>query len=135
YFVGIHKGGGGTTTSTATHAGVTHHAPHRRHHHAAAKTKPSPTTVKLQLTPTGPVYVCLVDGTGKKLIGGQIFDVGQTIPTETASKLLLTLGNASVKMKVNGAPVIVAPSASSIGYLLTPASHTSLSATAQPRCT
>ena len=29
---------------------------------------PKPTTVKLQLVPTGTVYVCLVDGRGKKLI-------------------------------------------------------------------
>ena len=50
-----------------------------------------------------PVYVCLVDGSGNKLIPGQIFNTGQTIPTKTASKLLLTLGNASVQMKVNGA--------------------------------
>ena len=42
------------------------------------------------------VYVCVVDGTGKKLIPGQIFGAGQTIPTETAPKLLLTLGNAAV---------------------------------------
>ena len=54
------------------------------------------------------VYVCLVDGTGKKLIPGQIFNTGQTIPTETAPKLLLTLGNASVQMKVNGTSVTVA---------------------------
>ena len=34
-------------------------------------------------SPTGQVYVCLDDGTGKKLIPGQIFGAGQTIPTET----------------------------------------------------
>ena len=42
-----------------------------------------------------------------KLIAGQIFNTGQTIPTETSPKLLLTLGNAQVKMKVNGAAVKV----------------------------
>ena len=85
--------------------------------------------------PTGAVYVCVVDGTGRKLIPGQIFDVGQTIPTETAPKLVITLGNASVKMKVNGKAVTVAPSATSIGYLLVPGASTSLPVSKQPRCT
>ena len=64
--------------------------------------------------PTGTVYVCLVNGSGAKLINGRTFTTGETIPTETAPTLLLTLGNASVQMKVNGKAVPVAPSASAI---------------------
>ncbi len=90
--------------------------------------------MKLQLVPTGTVYVCLVDGTGKKLIPGQIFSSGQTIPTETASQMLLTLGNASVQMKVNGKSVAVAPSSSSIGFMLKPTGPSPLPASKQPRC-
>ena len=67
------------------------------------------------------MYVCLVNGAGKKLIPGLIFSTGQTIPTSASSKLLLTLGNNSVKMKVNGVSVPVAPSSGSIGYRLVPA--------------
>jgi cytoskeleton protein RodZ len=101
-----------TTAPTGLRVGGASRPKHRVHHKAAAATKP--TTVKLQLVPTGTVYVCLVDGAGRKLIAGQIFSSGQTIPTETAPKLLLTLGNASVTMKVNGTDVKVAPSAASI---------------------
>ncbi len=109
--------------------------PHRRTvHHAAPVVPPRPKTVTLQLVPTGQVYVCLVDGGGRKLIPGTIFSAGQTIPTHTAPKLLLTLGNASVQMKVNGAPVKVTPSASSIGYEFTPGSTTPLPNSRQPRC-
>jgi cytoskeletal protein RodZ len=104
---------------------------HPRHHRTAP---PKPKTVKLELVPTGTVYVCLVDGTGKKLIPGQIFSTGQTIPTETASKMLLTLGNNSVHMKVNGASVPVNASASSIGFLLEPGGSRPLPASKQPRC-
>ncbi len=132
YFVGVNKNNS-PTTPTSTQAGVAKH-PHRAHHQAPARVHRAPTTVRLQLVATGPVYVCLVDGTGKRLISGQIFNVGQTIPTEKSSKLLLTLGNASVKMKVNGASVPVTPSASSIGYLFTPTAHTSLPQAKQPRC-
>ncbi len=100
---------------------------------STTKTPPAATTVKLQLVPTGTVYVCLVDGTGKKLIPGKIYASGQTIPTETASKLLLTLGNASVQMKVNGSSIKVSPSSSSIGFLLEPTSHKPLTVSQQPR--
>jgi cytoskeleton protein RodZ len=120
-----------TPAPTGVHAGTTKHKKHKKHHKAAT---PAATTVKLELVPTGSVYVCLVDGTGKKLIPGQIYASGQKIPTETASKLLLTLGNASVKMKVNGSSIKVSPSSSSIGFLLEPTSHKPLPVSQQPRC-
>jgi helix-turn-helix protein len=109
----------------------------RQPHRATAPvTRPVsvPKAVTLQLVPTGRVYVCLVDGTGKALIPGVIFAPGQTVPTERASKLLLTLGNASVKLKVNGKPMSVAASTSSIGYLLEPTATRPLPASKQPRC-
>ncbi len=57
------------------------------------------TVASLKLVATGKVYVCVVDGTGRRLIPGSIYDVGGVpIPTETASKLLVTLGKASVQM-------------------------------------
>jgi hypothetical protein len=104
---------------------------HRRHRGAAA---PVSRTVKLQLVPTGTLYVCLVDGQGRKLIAGKIFAAGQSIPTQTAPKLLLTLGNASVRIKVNGKAVPITPSSSSIGYLIQPSGDTPLPVAKQPRC-
>jgi cytoskeleton protein RodZ len=115
-----------STSSTTGHTSTTH----QRHHKAAP---PKPTTVTLKLVPTGSVYVCVEDGTGKKLIPGVIFAVGQTIPTETANKLRVTLGNPSVQMKVNGKTVPVANS-SPIGYALTPGKTTPLSAGQLPTC-
>jgi cytoskeleton protein RodZ len=117
-------------------AATQHRVRHRpRHRPATIKLPVTPRTVKLQLQATGQVYVCVVSGTGKKLIPGLIFNTGQTIPTETASKLLITLGNAQVKMTVNGASVPVAPSTSSIGYELTPGKTRPLTGARQPSCT
>ena len=76
--------------------------------------------MKLQLVATGQVYVCLVNGTGKALIPGLIYNAGQPIPAKTAPQLLLTLGNNAVQMKVNGKTVPVSASAGSIGYELVP---------------
>jgi helix-turn-helix protein len=129
----------GNSNSPSTPSAGTHHPttqPHRgpAHHAVTTPAVTKPTTVKLQLVPTSTVYVCLVDGAGKVLIPGKIFTAGETIPTETASKLLLTLGNASVQMRINGSPVHVAPSATSIGFLIKPSGSSPLPGPKQPRC-
>jgi len=133
YFVGNHVGGSSSTSSTTSTQATapktsttTHHAKHKGHAVAGK--------VKLELVPTGPIYVCLEDGHGKRLIPGETFQVGQTIPTKTASKLLLTLGNAQVKMKVNGVAVTVPATGKPVGFDLTPASHDLLPAAKQPQC-
>jgi cytoskeletal protein RodZ len=111
-----------TVTHTATHA-----------HHAKPAPPPKPKTVTLKLVATSSVYVCVVDGSGKRLISGVIYAPGQTIPTETAKKLLLTLGNSAVQMKVNGKSVAIAPG-SPIGYELTPGGSRLLPAAERPTC-
>ncbi len=106
-----------------------HRAPGRRRPPAAAVS-----TVKLELVPISTVYVCLTDGRGHKLIPGVTYSAGQTIPPERSSKLLLTLGNNGVQMKVNGRPVAVRASASAIGLELTAAGSHPLPAARQPTC-
>jgi cytoskeletal protein RodZ len=133
YLVGKHNGGSTNTSSTQAQT-TTQSKPRSGRTRRRRTVATRPTKVKLQLTATGPVYVCLVDGTGKKLIAGQTFDIGQTIPTEAASKLLLTLGNNNVKMKINGKGVAVGASSGPIGYRLTPTSHAQLPAAQQPQC-
>jgi hypothetical protein len=110
----------------------THHKARKKPHRAPAP--PKPKTVTLQLTPTGQVYVCLVNGAGTKLINEQTFDTGQTIPTEKASKLLLTLGNASVTMKVNGKSVPVAASSSAIRLMIDPSGTHPIALSTAPTC-
>jgi cytoskeleton protein RodZ len=115
------------TTSTSTHTSTTHHA------HQRPAPPPRPTTVTLKLVHTSSVYVCVEDGNGKKLIPGVIFTSGQTIPTATAKKLMVTLGNDSVQMKVNGksvTPTVGSP----IGYALTPGKTSPLPAGQLPTC-
>ena len=133
YFVGIRSSpkGGSTTSSQST---TTHHHHHAPRGAASLHKRARPTLVKLQLVPTAQVYVCLVNGTGKVLIPGVIYNTGQTIPVKSAPKMLLTLGNNSVQMKVNGVSVPVAASSGAIGFELLPTSHHMLAASAQPRC-
>jgi cytoskeleton protein RodZ len=121
---------GSTTTTTAAHqaTSATHTATR-----AKPTPPPNPTTVTLKLVPTHSVYVCLVNGTGRRLIPGVIFAPGQTIPTETGRKLLLTLGNGGVQMQVDGRPVTIAPG-SPIGYELTPGKMRLLASGQLPTC-
>jgi cytoskeletal protein RodZ len=133
YFVGVSGNGSSSSTTTTTTQTAAQHK-HHSHNGSSATKKHHRTMVKLQLVPTGAVYVCLVNGNGKKLIPGVIYDTGQTVPVQSGRKLLLTLGNASVQMKVNGVPVTVAPSSSAIGYELLPDSHRLLAAGTGPTC-
>jgi cytoskeleton protein RodZ len=131
YFVGSFTGGKQKSpTTTGTQAS----RPPRGRHHRHRPAPPKPTTVKLQLVPTGPVYVCLVNGAGTKLINEQTFSVGQTIPAETASKLLLTLGNASVQMKVNGHTVPVTASPNAIRLMIDPSGTQPIPLSTPPTC-
>jgi hypothetical protein len=86
------------------------------------------------MVPTAAVYVCLVNGAGTKLINEQTFTVGQTVPTETGSKLLLTLGNNSVQLKVNGRVVPVVASPTAIRLLITPSGVKHIPASETPTC-
>jgi cytoskeletal protein RodZ len=95
---------------------------------------PKPTTVSLQLVPTGTVYVCLVDGNGTKLINEQTYNAGQSVPAQKAPKLLLTLGNNAMQMKVNGKSVPVPGSANAIRFLLTPDSVKNIPLSQSPTC-
>jgi cytoskeletal protein RodZ len=117
-----------SSTTSTTHAAATPPPTHRTHH-----PRPHPTTVTLKLVPTGAVYVCVEDGTGKRLIAGVTYAAGQSVPVETAPKLLITLGNGAVQMKVNGKSVTPAPG-SPIGYELTPGKMTLLHAGQLPTC-
>ncbi|MGN6870715.1 MAG: RodZ domain-containing protein [Solirubrobacteraceae bacterium] len=124
--------GSSTTGTTATSHTTTAHKPPAKHQHPAPPPKPTKVTVKLVATSI-PVYVCVEDGNGKVLIAGVTYAPGQTIPTQTASKLLMTFGNSAVQMKVNGKTVPVGPGAP-VGYEATPGKTTVLSAAQRPTC-
>jgi cytoskeleton protein RodZ len=95
---------------------------------------PRPKRVVLRMTPTGTVYVCLVNAAGVKLINAVNYSPGQTIPLEHGHKLFLTLGNNSITVKVNGRSVPVAPSAQAIRLEITPKHTTHIPLSQKPTC-
>jgi cytoskeletal protein RodZ len=123
--------GSRSSTASTSHSHTT--ASHRATHKPRPAPPPKPSTVTLKLVPTSTVYVCVEDGTGKRLVPGVTYGAGQSIPTATAKKLLITLGNSAVHMKVNGKTVPVATGAP-IGYELTPGNMKLLTRAAMPTC-
>jgi len=118
----IAGGGGGskTATTTATTPASARHARKSHPVHKAVRAPASP-LVALSLKATGAVYVCLVADGGRLLVPGSELQAGQTTPTFHSRKFLITLGNSSVTMIIDGKPRTVAPSSQAIGYSITKA--------------
>ncbi len=138
YILGTNSSKNKTPQPASVHAGVHQH----KHHHASKPTHTTKTTVPpkpvkatLQLVPTAPVYVCLVNGAGTKVIPGVTYNPGQTIPTETAVVFYLTLGNADLQMKVDGKPITITPSPSPLTYRISAAGASAVPAGSVRTCT
>jgi cytoskeleton protein RodZ len=123
--------GGGSTATGADRAATTVRSGRR----AGAGTPVAPTRASVKLTPTGTVYVCLVDGAGRVLIPGSQFEAGQQVPVYRARKLRLTLGNNAVQLRVNDRPLSVPASSTAIAYEITLTGARSLPADQAPTCT
>ncbi len=127
---------GGTNTPPPTHPSATTPAPHhtRRRHRPGHRAPAKPRTVRLQLTATGQVYVCLIDGGGAKLIPGLIFTAGQPIPVKTAPEAAAHAGQQCGDHEGQRKTVPVTASSGSIGYELLPGATRVLPTARQPRC-
>ena len=116
--VGLVAGGGGSSKSTtsAAHSRARSHSHHAR---AGGAGSARPVRVGLALEPTGPVYVCLIGEGGRRLIPGIILQPGARTATYYAKRFVMTLGNSSVTMLIDGVPRAVPPSNQAIGYTIT----------------
>jgi cytoskeleton protein RodZ len=112
-----------TTTSNAEPGGA-----------ASENRKRRATRVRLQLRATAPVYVCLVDGAGRRLLNGINLQPGRPTRVYSARRLRLNLGNNAVRMRVNGRQVAVPSSGAGIGIELTPRGRRALPAGRRPTC-
>lgn len=118
YIIGTNLGAKKSPSPKGLTAGAHRPAPTMPRKRVVAPAPPQ--VVHLQLVPTGAVYVCLVNAHGRKLIDEKTFTAGETVPPEAGRRLLLTLGNNNVQLKVNGRTVPLAASSTAIRLLLTP---------------
>ena len=93
-----------------------------------------PRTVRLQLVPTGPVSVCLVNAGGDVLIGNAILQAGQPSRTFRSQRFRMVLGNNAVRLRINGRLRSVPPSSEPIAYELTRDGRRDLAPDRRPTC-
>jgi hypothetical protein len=75
-----------------------------------------------------------VDGGGRRLIPGTVFQANQTIPIQRSKTMRLTLGNNQVQVRVNGRAIGVPSSSSAIAFSLTTRGAKQLPASQAPTC-
>jgi transcriptional regulator with XRE-family HTH domain len=124
--VGLLGGGGKSKSGARTSSGASSASTHKgtlshRRTSATSGSGALPAFVTLSLQPSARVYVCLIGDNGRKLIPGVELQPGATTPTYRARRFSITLGNASVKMFVDGTARAVPASSQAIGYSITKA--------------
>ncbi len=95
---------------------------------------PRPTVARLRLIPTDPVYVCLIDSSGRRLVDGQTLDPSSPTPTFKAKRFSVLFGHGPQEMVVNGKAVQIRTSSNPIGFEITPTSRRELSQARLPTC-
>jgi hypothetical protein len=79
-----------------------------------------PERVRLQLVATAPVYVCVIDASGRQVIDEETLGPDTTTRTLRSKRFLTNFGNNNVRMRVNGRTYRVAASTEPVGYELLP---------------
>ncbi|MGH2842824.1 MAG: helix-turn-helix domain-containing protein [Solirubrobacteraceae bacterium] len=143
--IGSHqKGGPNAANNPVTPAGGGHHSGTDGHHrgnsaghhkagtHSGKLHKAGPTgtgtgtgtttvtTASLTIKPTGPVWVCVANPSGKLLLPGQTFNAGESVPPQSAPELLVVLGNTNADLTVDGRVYPLQASVHSIPLEITP---------------
>lgn len=116
---GSSKKAGTSSASARTGAPATTH--HARRSTTTTHSASTASVVSLSLRPSAPVYVCLIGDGGRRLIAGATLRAGETTSTYRAKHFVITLGNSSVTMYIDGKARTVAPSSQPIGYSITKA--------------
>jgi hypothetical protein len=90
--------------------------------------------VSLSVVAQRPVWVCVVDGEGKTLVGGRTLAAGDREGPFRARRFRVTLGNGGGDLRVNGRPREVPDSAEPIGYSVSASGTKSLPEERRPNC-
>ncbi len=110
------------STTTATTASIT-----------KVSTAGGGRSVTLQVVPTGSVYVCLISH-GKRLINGQVLEVGHPSASYHSTSYLLSLGNGNARLRVGSTNVAVPDNGKPIGYSISRKGARVLAAANRPNC-
>ena len=83
----------------------------------AKRPKPAvPKVARLELLPTGPVWVCLRAAGNRTLLDGEVIEPGTDLPVFRSSAFRMTFGNGDLALRVNGKRLSVPDVQNAIGY-------------------
>ncbi len=133
------SGGGSSGKKGSTSAATVKAKAPSTHRHARKATTSGGTSsagvMTLSLHPSAVVYVCLLGEGGRKLIPGVNLQPGESTPTYHSRHFVITLGNSSVTMLLDGQTRTVAASSQAVGYSITKAKgRQSLPTSQLPTC-
>ncbi len=74
--------------------------------------------MRVRISATGQVYVCMEDSRGRAVVDKQTLDQGESTRTFTGRRFKVTFGTAAARMRVNGKSYGVATSQDPVGYEL-----------------
>jgi hypothetical protein len=80
--------------------------------------KPAAKYARLELVPTGPVWVCLEAAGNRTLLAGEVIEPGSENLSWRSSHFVMTFGTSSLSMRINGKTLSVPESADPIGYVI-----------------
>jgi transcriptional regulator with XRE-family HTH domain len=101
---------------------------------ASARRRRAARLARLQIVPTGPVYVCLKRAGGETVVNGRILQAGSRQPTYRSRRFRLLLGNSEARLRINGRTRAVPAVANGIAYEITPRRVRTVRAGSGPRC-
>ena len=142
YFLGLNNGdddnGGQAGTSTPRTSSTQTQSSSNKSGAAAGtstkKKKSKPKVAKLTVIATGQVYVCLKAAGDRTLVNGVVLTGGARQGPYRSSRFRVRLGNAEVRLVVNGKSRSVPPVANGVGYEITPTKVHRLPESRWPEC-
>jgi cytoskeleton protein RodZ len=79
---------------------------------------PPSKSMRVRISATGQVYVCMEDSKGRAVVDKQTLDAGESTQTFRGRRFRVTFGTSAARMRVNGKSYGVATSKEPVGYEL-----------------
>lgn len=109
---------GGGSTRSAGSGGSGKPAPGKQQKHQQQQPVAAPAATSLRLTATAEVWVCLLNGSGKPLIDGQILPAGEEAGPFHSRRYSMSFGNGAVELTVDGKAAPTPESSSPVGFAI-----------------
>jgi cytoskeletal protein RodZ len=125
------SGGDGGESPPGTESKPSSRENHLTSNGAATKSE----ELSMDLAATGEVWVCLLDGTGRELVEGEVLPSGEEVGPFHSDSFTVAFGNGAIAMSIDGKEAEIPETPSPIGYAIDSEGElTELAETERPTC-